>query len=296
MNTRPTCSLPWAINASDMARIDTLLEEAARQFTDSDSPRLDAEVLLAHALHKPRSYLRAFAEVEPDAETEQDFALLVARRAAGEPVAHLTGQREFWSLPLQVTADTLIPRPDTELLVEQALEHIPANAGWRIADLGTGSGAIALAIASERPHCHIVACDLSTAALAVAQTNARQLGLNNIEFRHSDWCSALSEDEQFEIIVSNPPYIRAADPHLEQGDVRFESRLALVSGEDGLDAIRLILEQAKQHLVKGGWLLIEHGYDQGQSMRELFDSAGYLNAKTLQDSGQNDRLSLAQLT
>lgn len=278
-----------------MARIDTLLEEAARQFTDSDSPRLDAEVLLTHALHKPRSYLRAFAEVDVDAEIEQAFALLVARRAAGEPVAHLTGQREFWSLPLQVTADTLIPRPDTELLVEQALEHIPANADWRIADLGTGSGAIALAIASERPRCHIVACDLSTAALAVARANAQRLNLNNIEFRHSDWCSALAEDEQFEMIVSNPPYIRAADPHLEQGDVRFESRLALVSGEDGLDAIRLILEQAKQHLVKGGWLLIEHGYDQGQSMRELFDSAGYLNAKTLQDSGQNDRLSIARL-
>lgn len=278
-----------------MARIDTLLEEAARQFTDSDSPRLDAEVLLTHALHKPRSYLRAFAEVDVDAEIEQAFALLVARRAAGEPVAHLTGQREFWSLPLQVTADTLIPRPDTELLVEQALEHIPANADWRIADLGTGSGAIALAIASERPRCHIVACDLSTAALAVAQANAQRLKLNNIEFRHSDWCSALAENEQFEMIVSNPPYIRAADPHLEQGDVRFESRLALVSGEDGLDAIRLILEQAKQHLLSSGWLLLEHGYDQGPQLRELFSEAGYADPKTLQDSGQNDRLSLAQL-
>lgn len=278
-----------------MARIDTLLEEAARQFTGSDSPRLDAEVLLSHVLHKPRSYLRAFAELEPGAEIEQAFALLVARRAAGEPVAHLTGEREFWSLPLQVTADTLIPRPDTELLVEQALEHIPEDADWHIADLGTGSGAIALAIASERPRCQIVACDLSTAALAVAQANAQRLKLNNIEFRHSDWCSALAEDEKFEMIVSNPPYIRAADPHLEQGDVRFESRLALVSGEDGLDAIRLILEQSKQHLLKGGWLLIEHGYDQGRSMRELFDSTGYLDAKTLQDSGQNDRLSLAQL-
>jgi release factor glutamine methyltransferase len=278
-----------------MARIDTLLENAARQFTGSDSPRLDAEILLAHALHKPRSYLRAFAEVEVEAESEQAFALLVARRAAGEPIAHLTGEREFWSLLLQVTTDTLIPRPDTELLVEQALEHIPADADWQIADLGTGSGAIALAIASERPRCHVVACDLSTAALAVAQANAQKLGLDNVEFRHSDWCSALAGDEQFEMIVSNPPYIRAADPHLEQGDVRFESRLALVAGEDGLDAIRLILDQAKQHLVSGGWLLIEHGHDQGQSLRELFTAAGYADAKTLQDSGQNDRLSLAHL-
>ena len=278
-----------------MARIDTLLEKAVRQFTDSDSPHLDAEVLLSHALHKPRSYLRAFAEVDVDAEIEQAFALLVARRAAGEPVAHLTGQREFWSLPLQVTADTLIPRPDTELLVEQALEHIPANADWRIADLGTGSGAIALAIASERPRCHIVACDLSTAALAVARANAQRLNLSNIEFRHSDWCSALAEDEKFEMIVSNPPYIRAADPHLKQGDVRFESRLALVSGEDGLDAICLILEQAKQHLLSSGWLLLEHGYDQGPQLRELFSEAGYADPQTLQDSGQNDRLSLARL-
>lgn len=277
-----------------MARIDTLLEEASRQFTGSDSPRLDAEILLAHALDKPRSYLRAFAEREIEAGSELAFRLLVARRAAGEPVAHLTGQREFWSLPLQVTADTLIPRPDTELLVEQALEHIPAGAGWRIADLGTGSGAIALAIASERPDTHIVACDLSTAALAVARANAQQLGLTNIEFRHSDWCSTLAGDEPFEMIVSNPPYIRAADPHLEQGDVRFESRLALVSGADGLDAIRQILAEAAPHLVSGGWLLIEHGYDQGPTLRELLTAAGYAGAKTLQDTSQNDRLSLAR--
>lgn len=277
-----------------MARIDTLLDEASRQFTGSDSPRLDAEVLLAHALGKPRSYLRAFAEHEVEAGAERAFSLLVARRAAGEPVAHLTGQREFWSLPLQVTADTLIPRPDTELLVEQALEHIPADANWRIADLGTGSGAIALAIASERPRCHIVASDLSTAALAVARANAQRLGLDNIEFRHSDWCSALAGDAPFEMIVSNPPYIRAADPHLEQGDVRFESRLALVSGADGLDAIRQILAQAATHLVSGGWLLIEHGYDQGPTLRELLTAAGYAGAETLQDTSQNDRLSLAR--
>lgn len=277
------------------ASIETLLEKATLQFTASDSPRLDAEVLLAHALQKPRSYLRAFAERKVDAEVERVFTLLVARRAAGEPIAHLTGQREFWSLPLQVSPDTLIPRPDTELLVEQALEHIPSDASWQVADLGTGSGAIALAIASERPRCHIVACDLSTAALAVAQANARQLELDNIEFRHSDWCSALADDEKFEMIVSNPPYIRAADPHLEQGDVRFEARLALVAGEDGLDAIRQILEQAKQHLINRGWLLIEHGYDQGQQLRELFTAAGYEDVKTLQDSGQNDRLSLARL-
>lgn len=277
-----------------MARIDTLLEEATRQFSGSDSPRLDAEVLLAHTLGKARSYLRAFAEHEVEAPTEKAFALLVARRVAGEPVAHLTGEREFWSLPLQVTADTLIPRPDTELLVEQALERIPTGAGWRIADLGTGSGAIALAIASERPDARIVACDLSTAALAVASGNAQRLGLSNIEFRHSDWCSALAGEEQFEVIVSNPPYIRAADPHLEQGDVRFESRLALVSGADGLDAIRQILDQAASHLVSGGWLLIEHGYDQGPALRELLTAAGYTGAETLQDTSQNDRLSLAR--
>lgn len=277
-----------------MARIDTLLEDASRQFSASDTPRLDAEVLLAHALHKARSYLRAFAEDEVEDTTAQTFALLVARRAAGEPVAHLTGEREFWSLPLQVSAATLIPRPDTELLVEQALDQIPAAADWRIADLGTGSGAIALAIASERPRCQLVACDISTAALGVARANAQQLGLKNIEYRHSDWCSALADAEQFDLIVSNPPYIRATDPHLEQGDVRFESRLALVAGADGLDAIRLILKQAGQHLVSGGGLLIEHGYDQGEDVRRLFTASGYADVKTLQDSGQNDRLSLAR--
>jgi len=256
--------------------------------------KLDAEALLAHVLKKDRSYLRAWPEQEIDNEASGQFQQLVKRRAAGEPLAYLTGWREFWSLLLQVSPATLIPRPDTELLVEQALEKIPTDANWRIADLGTGSGAIALAIASERPSCHVVATDISTEALAIAQANAQRLNINNIEFRQGSWHEALQDGEQFQLITSNPPYIDADDEHLQQDGLLHEPQNALTPGADGLAAIRIIAEQMKNHLCQPAWLLLEHGHDQGKAVRELLNQQAYIEIHTLRDLGDNDRLSIAK--
>lgn len=269
-------------NLHDMSTIERTLHQAVEQLLDSDSPRLDAEVLLAHVLEKNRSYLVAWPERELSDEQASNYQALIDRRVTGEPVAHILGRREFWSLDLAVTPDTLIPRPDTERLVELALELIPVDAAWAIADLGTGSGAIALALASERPGCRIVASDASAAALRVAQGNAERLGLDTIAFMQGDWCAALG-DERFELIVSNPPYIPAADPHLQQGDVRFDPSTALVSGEDGLDDIRLIAAQARHHLHPGGWLLIEHGYDQAQAAVDILQQQGFQVVEDIDD-------------
>ncbi|MGD8998881.1 MAG: peptide chain release factor N(5)-glutamine methyltransferase [Granulosicoccaceae bacterium] len=278
-------------------RIRALLNAASTELDAvSDSPRLDAECLLAHALGKPRSYLMTWPEQHADKQALQTFNTLLARRLAGEPVAHLTGQREFWSLDLQVSADTLIPRPDTETLVEAALAIIPAGATWRIADLGTGSGAIALAIASERPRCEVTACDLSVAALAVATANRDRLGLHNVTLLHSRWYSAFTDNDRFELIVGNPPYIAENDPHLARGDVRFEPGLALVSGPDGLDAIRSLISGAPRHLQAGGWLMLEHGLEQGNAVRKLMRQAGFTHVDTLTDLEGRERVTLGQLT
>jgi len=277
-----------------MQRIDELLTAAKAQLANSDTPQLDAEVLLAHVLDKQRSYLRAYPEIKLEKEAAQTYALLLARRAVGEPVAHLTGQREFWSLNLRVTTDTLVPRPDTELLVETALQLLPTikRDTIKLADLGTGSGAIALAIASECPQCEITATDLSTAALAVAKHNATQLRLSNVRFIHSNWYSAFNNDELFDIIVSNPPYIPSDDPHMQTAELKCEPQFALSSGEDGLDALRCIVQQASNFLSQNGWLLVEHGYDQGQAVRQLFSQHGFQNVETKQDIGGNDRVCL----
>lgn len=273
-----------------------LVERGSGQLAGvSDSPRLDAEVLLSHALDVNRAYLRAHPEQEIIGKPQLDYEQLLARRQAGEPVAHLTGKSEFWSLELAVTPDTLIPRPETEHLVEQVLELVPTDANWRIADLGTGSGAIAIAIAHERPQCQLIAFDLSVAALEVAEHNRKQLGLNNIEFRHSNWFSAVDENEQFTIITSNPPYIAEKDEHLERGDVRFDPRFALTAGVDGLDAIRLIVAAAPGHLVPGGWLLLEHGYDQGDAVATLFRQSGFTEVNTHKDLAGQPRLTMARL-
>ena len=271
-------------------RIATLLQQAIQQID-----RLDAEALLCHLLQRERSYLRSWPEREIDAELNAQFQTLVARRQQGEPLAYLIGWREFWSLRLHVTRATLIPRPDTELLVEQALARIPAAAQWQIADLGTGSGAIALAIASERPHCQFTATDFSPAALQVATDNATQLGIHNIEFRHGSWCEALANNH-YQMIVSNPPYIDASDHHLQHDGLPFEPQSALTPGGDGLAALRIIIDHARPHLDTPGWLLLEHGYNQGEMVRELLQQAGYHGAITLQDLGGQDRLTLAQLT
>jgi len=258
-----------------MTTLHELLCDAETQLGGQrDDARLDAEVLLAFTLGKPRSHLHAWPEQVMDAAQVALFEALVARRATGEPVAHLTGTREFWSLELSVTPDTLIPRPESELLVECALRCIPTDAALAIADLGTGSGAIALAIARERPNCHVVATDVSPAALTVARANAERHAIGNVAFRTGDWCAVLG-DSRYAVIVSNPPYIRTDDPHLTEGDVRFEPRTALTPGPDGLEAIRLIVAQAHVHLSPGGWLLLEHGYDQSTAVTELLRAHGY---------------------
>jgi release factor glutamine methyltransferase len=255
----------------------------------SDSPRLDAELLLAHALGKDRSYLRAWPERVPAPAQAARFESLLARRLAGEPVAHLLGVREFWSLDLQVTPDTLIPRPETELLVERALLRIPADRPATVADLGTGSGAIALAIASERPRAQVLATDRAPAALTVARRNAAAHAIDNVEFREGDWCAGLPADT-FDIILSNPPYIAAQDPHLAQGDARFDPRSALVAGPDGLDDLRRIIRDAARCLKPGGWLLVEHGYDQGPAVVRLFATEGYRDIRDYPDLADNSRV------
>lgn len=259
------------------------LTDAARQLAAlSASPRLDAELLLAAALERPRSYLHAWPERILDAQPAARFSAWLERRRAGEPVAYLLGRREFWSLELEVTSDTLIPRPETELLVELALERLPADAPVTLADLGTGSGAIALALAVERPLARIIATDHSSAALAVARRNAQRLNLTRIEFREGDWCAPLA-GERFDLIVANPPYVAAADPCWRQGELRFEPPAALVSGQDGLDALRAIIAAAPEHLLPGGWLLLEHGYDQGQAVPTLLREQGFVQVSDHQD-------------
>jgi release factor glutamine methyltransferase len=255
--------------------------------------RHEAELLLQHALRVDRAWLFAHADDEVASVLAGQFRCYVSRRAAGEPVAYITGRREFFSLDLAVTPDVLIPRAETELLVEAALERIPAQTAVCIADLGTGSGAIALALAHERPQARVLAIDASTAALAVARDNALRLGLDNVEFVESDWFAALGARE-FDLIVSNPPYIARGDAHLDAGDLRFEPALALSSGADGLDAIRTIARDARGHLAHGGWLMFEHGHDQGALVRAILAENGYLDAATLCDLEDRDRVSSAR--
>ncbi|NJN45514.1 MAG: peptide chain release factor N(5)-glutamine methyltransferase [Candidatus Competibacteraceae bacterium] len=269
--------------------IAALLQEAQANLSAvSDTPNLDAEVLLSHALQRSRSYLHAWPERLPGNSARACFALLLERRLRGEPIAYLVEQREFWSLNLKVTPATLIPRPETELLVELALQRIATDSAALVADLGTGSGAIALAIAQERPHARLIATDRDSAALAVAKDNAQRLGLHNVAFRQGDWCDALGR-ERFAVIVSNPPYLALDDPHQQQGDLRFEPPTALVAGRDGLAAIRTIIAQAVGYLQPGGGLLLEHGYDQATDVQALLHAQGFTNLSCHQDMAGIDR-------
>lgn len=256
--------------------------------------RAEARLLLLHVLGQPAVWLFSHDREPVDPAAARRFGELVVRRAAGEPVAYLTGSRGFWTLDLAVTPATLIPRPETELLVEQALARLPDDGRpLRIADMGTGTGAIALALAAERPQALVVATDLLGPTLAVAVGNAQRNGIANVSFRRGSWYRALGRD-RFDLIVSNPPYIRADDAHLGQGDVRFEPPPALASGEDGLDAIRLIAAGVNDHLVPGGWLLLEHGWHQGQEVRELLAAAGLEAVQTVVDLEGRDRVSLGR--
>jgi len=266
-----------------------LLAAASAEFGGDESAR-EVELLLGHALGKDRAWLFAHADDALAVDGALRFHALLMRRAAGEPIAYIVGRREFWSLDLKVDPDVLIPRPETELLVELALARVPQNAQVDIADLGTGSGAIALAIACEHPLARVLATDASAAALAVARENAGRLGIGNVEFAQGDWCAALG-GRRFELIVSNPPYIAQTDVHLQQGDLRFEPRAALASGADGLDAIRSIVTAAPSHLQPNGWLLFEHGHDQGRAARDLLAQSRFVEIFSALDLEQRERVS-----
>jgi release factor glutamine methyltransferase len=266
---------------------------AATKRLGGPETRVDAEILLAHTLSRPRAWLYAWPEHEPDATQREAFEELATARERGEPIAYLIGHREFWSLDLEVTPAVLIPRPETELLVELALRRIPSDREIRIADLGTGSGAIALALARERPLARVVATDASAAALDVARRNAARLGADNVAFAQGDWFTALA-GASFDLIASNPPYVASGDAHLEIGDVRYEPRAALVSGSDGLDAIRRIVADAPAHLDDGGWLLIEHGWDQAARVGALFESCGYADVSSILDGASHERVTLGR--
>jgi release factor glutamine methyltransferase len=271
------------------SRVDELLREARRRL---DPP--EADLLLAHALDRSRTWLFGHGDAVVEPMQAERFHALVARREAGEPVAYLTGRRGFWRFDLAVSPDTLIPRPETERLVELALERLPDDTPLRIADLGTGSGALALALAYERPLARVIATDASRAALGVAGANAAALGLRNIEFRHGDWYAPL-HGEAFDLIASNPPYIASDDPHLAHGDLRYEPVSALASGGDGLDAIRTLARSAPPHLRPGGWLMLEHGWSQGEAVRALLQTAGLVGVATAQDLEGRDRITLGRL-
>ena len=273
------------------------LKNATKQLAGvSDSARLDAEVLLAYSLDKNRTWLATWPDKELNENQSQVFNALLKRREHGEPVAHITGTREFWSLDLNISKDTLIPRPETELMIEEILNAYPQTSNINCLDLGTGSGAIALALASERPGWRITATDKSLAALDMAKHNAQRLKLNNIHFIYGSWFEALADepataqDRLFDIIASNPPYIPRSDPHLSEGDVRFEPISALASGEDGLDDIRLICQQAQKHMKSKALLIIEHGFDQKAQLHDIFMDSGYKNIQQFSDLSGQSRL------
>lgn len=275
--------------------IEHVLKATISQFQESgsESPSLDAAVLLCHALDKPRSYLLTWPEKELTDEQWIDFNRIVERRLKGEPVAYIVGEREFWSLPLKVSPSTLIPRPDTERLVEVALDKTFEQQG-AILDLGTGTGAIALALASELPNRQVIGVDLRPEAQQLATHNAQQLNLLNATFRHGSWFEPIDNGMKFALIVSNPPYIEENDPHLTQGDVRFEPITALVAEDEGLADIRFISTHAIDYMEKDAWLIFEHGYDQGQAVRQIMIDLGYCDVTTEQDYGGNDRVTLGR--
>jgi release factor glutamine methyltransferase len=268
------------------------LKAAAARLTQSDSARRDAEILLGFVTGRARTFLMAFGETLLTQQQQEQLERLLARRERGEPVAYLIGEREFWSLPLSVSPATLIPRPDTECLVELALERLPSSS-CNILDLGTGTGAIALALASERQDCRVTGVDLQPEAVALAQHNAQKLAIGNAQFLQGSWFAPLA-GQTFALIASNPPYIDAADPHLAQGDVRFEPSSALVAQQHGLADLSAIVQQAPQYLQPQGWLLLEHGWQQGESVRALLQAAGFISIATRRDYGDNDRVTFGQ--
>jgi release factor glutamine methyltransferase len=277
---------------SESATVGGLLARARERLAGADSASLDAEVLLCHVLERPRAWLFAHRDDTVDENDRNRFEAQLERRAAGEPVAYLVGFREFWSLSFEVTPDVLIPRPETELLVEAALERLPTDQAARVADLGTGSGAIAIAIAHQRPLCDVHATEVEEAALAVARRNGEQLVAGRVAFHRGSWLEPLSG--RFDVVVSNPPYVAADDPHLSEGDCRYEPAGALTPGGDGLAAIKEIASSALNYLEHGGWLVLEHGYEQGAAVRAVLEEHGYRAIETLQDLAGLDRVTLGR--
>ena len=276
--------------SSPLQSIQTLLSSASERLaTVSESAQLDAEVLLCHCLNKNRSFLRAWPEHQPSTNQINQFEELILQRQQGTPVAYLIGKREFWSREFTVGPDVLIPRPDTELLIELSLDLLPENKPCKIIDLGTGSGILAITLAAERSLATVIATDISEAALNTARHNAKQLKINNVRFLSSHWFDTIPEQD-FDLVISNPPYIADNDPHLQQGDVRFEPKTALISDEKGLKDIRLIAEQARQHLKLGGHLLVEHGYDQQTEVQAIFTQLNYRQVVTHHDLSGNPRV------
>lgn len=273
-------------------RYSEWLQQAVARLSASDSAKRDAQILLQHITGRSRTYILAFDETELTPHEQQQLEALLARREQGEPIAYIVGEREFWSLPLYVSPATLIPRPDTECLVEQALARLSQDE-CRILDLGTGTGAIGLALASELPNSRVTGVDFNPDAVALAQRNQQRLAISNIQFSQSDWFTSLP-NELFDMIVSNPPYIDESDVHLSQGDVRFEPSTALIADNQGFSDLAHIIATSKQYLKQQGWLLLEHGWQQGLTVRELFNENGYTNVETCLDYGGKERISLGQ--
>lgn len=269
------------------------VKHAQQQLVKFDSSRLDAEILLCSVLKCERTHLYTYPEQNLSSEEIKSFDDLVALRAEGHPIAHLIQKKEFWSLDLKVTTDTLIPRPETEILVEAALNCIPKESSYSVLELGTGTGAISIAIASDRQLANITATDIKENALQIAQANANSHQLNNITFVQANWFDIKNIDT-YDLIVSNPPYISIDDPHLGQGDVRFEPESALVSGKEGLDDLYMIIAGAKEYLNTNGWLLLEHGYQQGKAIRQLLEENNFSTISTLKDYSNLDRVSIGQ--
>lgn len=266
---------------------------ATRELADGESPKVDSKILLCHILDVSNTYLHTWPDKELEHYQFESYAKLVARRKLGEPIAYITGERDFWSLTLKTNPSTLIPRPETELLVEQVLTLAIDNA--HCLDLGTGTGAIALAIASERPAWQVLAVDKVPEAVTLANQNADLNNIKNIDILLSNWFDAIPT-QQFDIIVSNPPYVESDSPYLKQGDLRFEPMSALASGTDGLSDIKVIIDKSIGYLKAGAWLMLEHGWQQADSIQRYLHEQKFINVSTVKDLNELDRITVAQLS
>ncbi|MFT5571428.1 MAG: release factor glutamine methyltransferase [Cryomorphaceae bacterium] len=280
---------------SNILTYQGLIDSAAKLlYACSETPRIDAEILLQHATQESLAWLIARGDNHASSDHMKSFFALLEQRQAGQPIAYICGYRDFWTLTLKVNQDVLIPRSDTETLVEQSLEKISADLPCNLLDLGTGSGAIALALASERSQAQVLAVDSQEKALIVAKQNAESNGLKNVDFLHSNWFENIPNEHKFDLIAANPPYVEAGDPHLEQGDLRFEPDTALIADKHGLADLQTIINNSPKYLKKNGWLLVEHGYKQAEQVKQLFSQSGFCEIELFTDINQLPRCSAGQ--